>query len=46
MSPYNFNSIVVANEKQKEYVENISKELIGTIPFHVNINTSFSQEGK
>ena len=46
VSPYNFNSIFVANEKQKEYVENISKELIGTIPFHVNINTSFSQEGK
>lgn len=46
VSPYHFHSIYVATDKQKEYVEHLAEKLIGEIPFHVNVNTHFTQEGK
>ena len=46
VSPMNFNSIFVPSEAIKQEVNDLVMEILENYPFYININPSFTQEGK
>lgn len=44
--PSDFQSIFVSSEKVKQTVEQLAKRVLGSCPFHVNVNENITQEGR